>query len=326
MEWGRVHFLTVFIYVHLWLYLVFDMTVEERLVQLFPTAKRTTLKRMLQTGRVRLVVGGEKEGVVVRRFAEVVPEGREVVVLAQAPEPARHRKGDLPVVYEDDDLLVVNKPPGLLTATVPGERRPTLLAKVEAYMERTSPRARAGLIHRLDKDARGLLVFSKHGAAFASLKAQLKDRVMEREYHAVVVGRIKPAAGRIESLLEENEVEGTVASTTNKRRGEEAITHYETLRAFGGSPGKTAASLLKVKLETGRKHQIRVHLSEKGAAIMGDVMYGKPPHNKPPLLLAATRLGVIHPATGKTMAWETEVPAEFWAAVGKDVGTVNERR
>jgi 23S rRNA pseudouridine1911/1915/1917 synthase len=255
--------------------------------------------------------------VVVRRFAEVVPAGMEVVVLAQAPEPARHRKGDLPIVYEDEDLLVVDKPAGLLTATVPGEKRPTLWAKVEAYLERTSPRSRVGLIHRLDKDARGLLVFSKHGAAFASLKAQLKDRVMEREYHAVVLGRVKPASGTVESLLVENEVEGTVSSTTNPRRGEPAVTHYETLRAFNGSPGRPAASMVKVRLETGRKHQIRVHMAEKGAPILGDILYGKSPNNRPPLMLAATRLGVIHPGTGKKVVWELPVPGEFWAAVGK---------
>lgn len=288
------------------------MTVEERLRELFPAAKRTTLKQMVQTGRVRL---GEVGGAPIRRLGEEIPAGTELHVLARAPEPPRHRKGDLPIVYEDEDILVINKPPGLLTATVPGEKRPTLHAKVTDYLARTAPRARVGLIHRLDKDARGLLVFSKHEAVYFSLKEQLKDRVMSREYHAVTVGITKPHAGTIQSLLKDNEVEGRVEETTDSRRGDLAVTHYDTVSTLKGVKGQPEKSLLKVRLETGRKHQIRVHLANQGTPIYGDVIYGAAPYNRNPMLLAATRLGFIHPGTGKPVSFELPLPEEFQAAM-----------
>lgn len=283
------------------------MILEDQLRILFPTAKRTTLKQMVQTGRVRL------GGVALRRLSEELPEGAKVEVLARAPEPPRHRRGELDIIYEDDDLLVVNKPPGLLTATVPNEKRPTLLAKVAEYLERTSPRSRMGLIHRLDKDARGLLVFSKNPDAYHSLKEQLQARTMGREYHAVVVGAMPQASGRIESRLVEA-TDGKVSSTTDPRRGEPAATVYETVSVSSGEGGKFA--LLRVTLETGRKHQIRVHLSERSHPIVGDVMYGRFPHAKPPLLLAATKLTLLHPRERKPRVFELPVPPEFAACGG----------
>lgn len=283
------------------------MILEDHLRVLFPTAKRTTLKQMVQTGRVRL------GGVALRRLSEELPEGAKVEVLARAPEPARHRRGELDIIYEDDDLLVVNKPPGLLTATVPNEKRPTLLAKVAEYLERTSPRCRMGLIHRLDKDARGLLVFSKHPDAYHSLKEQLKARQMGREYHAVVLGAMPQASGRIESNLLEA-TDGKVSSSKDPRKGEPAATVYETVAVSSGATGKFA--LLRVTLETGRKHQIRVHFSERGHPIVGDVMYGRPPHDKPPLLLAATKLTLMHHGEGRERVFELPIPPEFTARAG----------
>lgn len=285
------------------------MTVEERLKALFPTAKHTTLKQMLQTGRVRL---GPAEGPAVRRLKETLPEGVDLTVLSRAPEPPRHRKGELQIIFEDDFLLVVSKPPGLLTATNPHEKRPTLLAKVTEYLARTSPRSRIGLIHRLDKDARGLLVFSKNEFAYFSLKAQLKERDMGRTYHAVTWGIPKSHQKTIESRLVEPD-DGKVFSTDNPRKGELAITHYEVLKRARGVPGKPEVALLKVKLETGRKHQIRVHLSEMGHPILGDAIYGKPPHDQPPLYLAATNLLFAHPESGKVMAFDVPIPQEFEA-------------
>lgn len=288
------------------------MTVIERLAQLFPAAKKTTLKQMLQTGRVRL---GSETGPAVRRTTETLAEGVDLFVLSRAPEPPRHRKGELSIVFEDDHILIIDKPPGMLTATVPHEPRPTLAAKVTEYLARTAPRARMGLIHRLDKDARGLLVFSKTEIAYGSLKGQLKSRAMSRQYHAVTHGIPKPAMGKFENYLIENEVEGKVNSTTNTRKGELAITHYETVGTYRFVKGQPEKALLKVTLETGRKHQIRVHLSEAGYPIMGDPIYNIPPFNKPPLLLAATNLAFHHPYTGKPVAFEIPVPDSLKDAV-----------
>lgn len=274
------------------------MTVDERLRELFPAAKGTTLKRMVQTGRVRL------RGVAVRRLSEVLEDPGALEVLATAPEPPRHRRGNLPIVSEDADVLVLDKPPGLLTATTPREKRPTLLAMVTDYLARNSRGSRVGLIHRLDRDVRGLIVFSKNEAAYFSLKDQLKLRTLGRVYHAVVAGVPKAAEGTIRSRLVEGP-DGRVRSTTDPRKGEEAVTHYRVLRSWEGR------SLLEVKLETGRKHQIRVHLAEAGHPIVGDSFYGRGGAEGPALLLAATKLTFKHPRTGAVVTYEKPVPAEF---------------
>lgn len=282
------------------------MTVGEKLEELFPSAKGTTIKRMLQTGRVRL--GGKA----VKRLVEVIPAGVELEVLARGVEPPRHRRGDLSVIYEDDDLLVVSKPPGLLTATNPQEKRQTLLEKVTTYLRKNAPKSRVGLIHRLDKDARGLLVFSKDERAYFSLKEQLKAREVGREYHAVVLGTPRPASGTVETRLIE-QVDGKVVVTTDLRKGEPALTRYETVKKRQRVEGKPEIALLRVKLETGRKHQIRAHMADKGHPILGDSMYGSPPYNMVPMMLAATRLEFMHPRTGEMKVFETEIPPEFLA-------------
>jgi len=207
------------------------------------------------------------------------------------------------VIFEDADLLVVFKPAGLLTSTGPRERRPTLLAKVTADQQRRNPRARIGLIHRLDRDASGLLVFSKNDAAYASLKSQFFHHSVERVYHAVVRGTPKPPAGRIETRLVER-ADGVVYSTRQAGRGDLAITDYQTIRTV------RRLSLVRVTLQTGRKHQIRVHLAGRNWSILGDAVYGhgekSPPETS--LMLTATRLGLQHPRTGERLTFEIPIP------------------
>jgi 23S rRNA pseudouridine1911/1915/1917 synthase len=279
-------------------------TLLDWLLQRYPASSRQTLKRMLEAGRVRV------NGKVARKFGERVAAGDEVVVADRAaaraaalpPPPA-----DLRVVYEDGDVLVVDKPAGLLTSTVPREPRPTLLAKVAEYLARRDPRARVGLIHRLDRDASGLLVFSKNEASYESLKTQFFEHSVERVYAAVVRGVPAEPKGRIESRLIER-ADGSVHSTRQTGKGQRAVTDYEVLAARG----KT--SLLRVTLHTGRKHQIRAHLSERGHAILGDRMYGPAKGGADGnLLLIAKRLAFAHPRTGKRVEFELELPAEFGA-------------
>jgi 23S rRNA pseudouridine1911/1915/1917 synthase len=286
-------------------------TLLEWLVRRFPTAKRATLRQMVRDGRVR-VNGATPRGVKI----EIAAGDRVDVADRRAQRGGRANvaapwPGRLPfvIVYEDDDVLVVDKPPGLLTSTVPRERRPTLLAAVQAYVESkkgADRRTRVGLIHRLDRDASGLLVFSKNDAAYRSLKSQLLHRTIEREYLAVTQGVPTPREGRIESRLEER-ADGTVYSTRSPGRGERAVTHYKTVEAM--DRGKRA--LVRVRLETGRKHQIRVHLAQRGAAIAGELLYGNDDAPAPRLMLAAVKLGLTHPRTGKNLCLELPTPTGF---------------
>lgn len=211
------------------------------------------------------------------------------------------RPAELEIIHEDRDILVVAKPAGLLTSTVPREKRPTLLAAVNRHLERTSPYARIGLIHRLDRDAAGLLVFSKCPQAYHSLKEQFFHHTVTRLYTVMVRGTLNPKRGTIRSKLVER-ADGTVYSTTRPGAGQIAETEYEVLKQTKDR------ALVSVKLQTGRKHQVRVHLSERGAPVIGDVMYGKP--DPAGLHLAATTLAFDHPRTGKRV--EFHLPPPPW--------------
>ena len=292
-------------------------TLLDWLATRYPTAKRETLRRMVSAGRV--TVNGARARAV---KSELGPDDRVEVSDRPATQVEGARRGRKPgamklpfrVVHEDEDLLVVDKPAGLLTSTVPGERRPTLLAAVREYVASRDPRARVGLIHRLDRDAAGLLVFSKSDAAYHSLKTQFFHHDVERMYLAVTSGVPEPRAGRIESRLEER-ADGTVYTTTSHAKGQRAVTHYEVIAEAKGR------ALVRVRLETGRKHQIRAHLKERGTPIIGDPVYGRMEKKKPagegagPLRLLAARLAITHPRTGAPVAWEIEPPAGFWPVV-----------
>jgi len=193
----------------------------------------------------------------------------------------------------------------LLTSTVPREPRPTLLAQVRDYLKTREPKARVGLIHRLDRDATGLLIFSKNDPAYTSLKHQFYHHTVTREYLAVVHGAPNPPAGRIENRLTEHP-DGTVHATRNIK-AQHAVTDYQTIAHHGDR------SLVKVTLQTGRKHQIRVHLSGRGVPIVGDAVYG-PASTEGHLLLAAVRLTIEHPRSGKQMTFESPPPGCFQLA------------
>jgi 23S rRNA pseudouridine1911/1915/1917 synthase len=273
----------------------------------YPKASQTTLRQMLEVGRVRV------NGIVARRMKLVISPKDQIHVSDRKPKApqAMPTQGvrllhPLKLIFEDDQFLVVDKPAGLLTSTVPSERRPTALALIRNYLAETD--SRIGLIHRLDRDASGLLVFSKTDVAYRSLKQQFFDHAVQRIYTAVTHGTPTPPAGRIESHLVELP-DGTVRTSRRPGAGEHAVTEYKTIARAAGQ------AALRVTLQTGRKHQIRVHLSERGVPIVGDRVYGKP-DGAPRLMLAATTLGFAHPTTASAVRFEIQIPAEF-PIVGK---------
>ncbi len=280
-------------------------TLLDHLEKLYPTAKRTTFRQMIEAGRVRI------NGVPARTLKQPLSEGDDVKVSDRSPGRSRSPQRDadeskLPfvIVHEDDDILVIDKPPGLLTSTVPREKRPTALAAVREYVSAKHPKAQVGLIHRLDRDASGLLIFSKNHEAYLSLKRQLFEHSVDRVYLALVHGTPNPRAGTIDTNLIER-ADGSVHSTREpKRNAERAVTHYETLDSTG------RRSLLRVRLETGKKHQIRAHLSERGVPIVNDPIYSdQKPSGR--LMLAAVELRLNHPRTGNRMTFQSTAPAEF---------------
>jgi len=278
----------------------------DRLAHDFPTAKRQTLRRMIADGRVR--VNGSRA----TRATQTLSAADKVEVSDRAIREGKRSRGGagavprrdcapLKIIFEDDDVLVVDKPAGLLTSTVPKEKRPTALAIVRDYVAATHPKARLGLIHRLDRDAAGLLVFSKSHVAYDSLKTQFFKHTVERVYEATVHGKPNPPSGTIESHLLER-ADGSVHSTDRHAKGQRAITYYEVLETSG------KRSRVRVRLQTGRKHQIRVHLSERDCPIVGDRVYGRDDDDAPHLMLAAVELAFDHPRTGQRVTFRSTAP------------------
>jgi RluA family pseudouridine synthase len=238
---------------------------------------------------------------------EAVGESDRVAV-GRKPERAKASIEPLKIIFEDEDVLVVNKPPGLLTSTNVRETRATAIAFVRDYLADREPRARAGIVHRLDRDASGLVVFSKNNAAHQSLKKQFFEHTVLREYLAVVHGKVSPPKGKIESMLVELK-DGSVRDTFAPGRGQNAVTEYEVV-----SQGPKIA-VVRVRLQTGRKHQIRAHFAQKKNPVVGDSMYEGPQRPGTRLLLAAVKLGFDHPRSGERVTFEIPPPVEIKRAI-----------
>jgi 23S rRNA pseudouridine1911/1915/1917 synthase len=208
------------------------------------------------------------------------------------------------VVFEDDSLIVVDKPAGLLTMATETERSKTLYRVLRAHANSKEPAQRIFIVHRLDREASGLLVFAKTPEAKEQLQNQFKDHSAGRVYVATVEGQVEGEKFTIRSYLAENKVY-RVYSTRKRGVGRLAVTHVEVLKR---NPKTT---LIRVRLETGRKHQIRVHLAERGHPVVGDKAYGSEINPIRRLALHAVQLEFRHPSTGKTMRFNSVYPKSF---------------
>jgi 23S rRNA pseudouridine1911/1915/1917 synthase len=222
---------------------------------------------------------------------------------------------DLGIVYDDDDVVVVDKPVGVAAHPSVGWEGPTVLGALAAsgFRVATSGAAeRAGIVHRLDAGTSGLMVVAKSERAYGELKRQFHDREVSKIYHAVVQGHPDPSAGTIDAPIGRHPGSSWKFAVTAD--GKPSVTHYETLEAF------PRASLLEVHLETGRTHQIRVHMAAQRHPCVGDAMYGADPTLSARLgltrqWLQAMRLGFRHPGTEKWVEFESEYPADLQHAL-----------
>jgi 23S rRNA pseudouridine1911/1915/1917 synthase len=271
---------------------------------------RSRIKGLIEDGHVTL------NGAVPKVKASVNP-GDVVVVRVPDPEPIELVAEEIPldVVYEDQDVMVVNKPRGMVVHPATGHWSGTLvnalLDKVEE-MEGIGGELRPGIVHRLDKDTTGLLVIAKNDKAMAALQDQIRVHDARRIYWALVHGNTMPDTGRIEAPIGRHPGDRKKMAV-NTKLGRDATTHFTVLERFRGY------ALLECRLETGRTHQIRVHLSFIGHPVVGDQIYGtrKAHFGMEGQALHAKRLGFHHPSTGEWVEFEAPLPDDMAAVLEK---------
>ena len=215
----------------------------------------------------------------------------------------------LDIIYEDDDMLVINKEKGIVVH--PGNGNPdgtlanAVMAKCKGSLSGIGGRIRPGIVHRIDKDTSGLIIVAKNDTAHINLSKQIQDRKVKKTYIALVRGVIKENEATINMPIGRSSKDRKKMAVT--KDGKEAITHFKVLKRYNGF------TLLEVKIETGRTHQIRVHLSEIGYPIVGDEVYsnGKNPFGVKGQMLHAEKLELKHPRTGKDLTFEAPVPKYF---------------
>lgn len=251
---------------------------------------------MLSSDRVR--VNGAPE----RDAKRTVAPGESVEIAQKAARPIDPR---VRILYEDADLIVVDKAAGLLTVPSPEVLFETAETFLNAYLGGTGDDPRVHHVHRLDRDTSGVLVFAKTTYVRDRLQKLFAEHDIERVYVAIVEGKLKEPSGTFRSVLAEDR-NLRVRSIADPAEGKEAITHYRT------TASGRRYSILEVKLETGRRNQIRVHLAEAGHPILGDTMYGKGREESLGRLgLHASILGFVHPRTGKRVTFTSEAPRAF---------------
>ena len=232
----------------------------------------------------------------------------------------------LNIVYEDEDILIINKPAGLVVHPGAGNKSGTLVNALIYYcgnsLSTIGDNSRPGIVHRIDKDTSGLLVIAKNDSAHLNLAKQFEEHTINRKYIALCWGKLKPTAGKLVSLISRSN-KNRIKMMSSKIKGKEAITNYKTIETYFDKKGDTYASLVECKLETGRTHQIRVHLTEKGNSIIGDKVYGRTPMLKyrnlnpsvqelikalPGQALHAYFLGFKHPSKNKVVEFQVVNP------------------
>jgi len=278
---------------------------------------RSLVQRLIREG---LVTVGGRPG----RAGQRLERGDRVLVRvpAEGPEPLRPEPIPLTILYEDADLLVVDKAAGLTVHPAAGVRRGTLAAALLAYrpeLAGVGGPERPGIVHRLDRDTSGLLVVAKNEAALAALARQWKERQVEKGYLALVHGRLEPPEGVIDAPIARDPRHRQRMAVVEGGRA--ARTAYRVQRYLRGGPsGRDAYSLVEVAPSTGRTHQIRVHFAALGHPLVGDRVYGRPSAVLGRQFLHAHRLAFRHPVDGRPLEFESPLPEDLRGALERLAG------
>ncbi|QJU59620.1 RluA family pseudouridine synthase [Sphingomonas sp. AP4-R1] len=285
---------------------------DRTLATLVPTLSRERLKALISSGSVT------RDDTAVRDPAIKVKPGDAYIVSVPDPKPAHNEAQEIPLViaFEDEHLIVVDKPAGLVVHPACGNLDGTLvnalLHHCRGSLSGIGGVERPGIVHRIDKDTSGLMVAAKTDRAHAGLAKQFADHSINRRYRAIVTGSPRPIKGVVDAPLGR--------SHTNRKKmaivqgGKRAVTHYDTIETLNG------ASLIECRLETGRTHQVRVHMASIGHPLLGDPVYGRASKEQRKLLdslgferqaLHAAHLGFIHPVTSAALAFESRIPADM---------------
>ena len=282
-----------------------QMRLDKYLSEQFPEQTRSYLQKLIKDGEVTVNGKNVKTGYQLSKGDEVsvnIPEPKELDV-----EP---QKMDLDIVYEDDDVILVNKPKGMVVHPAPGHTTDTLvnglLYHCKDNLSGINGVARPGIVHRIDRDTTGILIVCKNDMSHNSIAAQLKEHSINRRYRALVHGNLKDDTGTVEGPIGRHPIDRKKMAI-NEKNGKPAVTHYTVLERFGNY------TLIECKLETGRTHQIRVHMTSIGHPLVGDEVYGpaKCPFKLQGQCLHAMVLGFVHPRTEEYMEFSADLPDYF---------------
>lgn len=242
-------------------------------------------------------------GRTVTQFDYQLKAGQTVRIMPQSEMLQKEQKL-LKIIYEDDEMIAINKPAGLLSIATDKEKEKTAYHLLTDYVRIANPKARIFAVHRLDRDTSGVLIAAKDERLKLALQDHWDELVAYRGYSAVVEGKLTKTSGRIKSWIKETKTH-LMYTSGRSGDGQEAITNYEVLKE------SDLYSLLDVRLETGRKNQIRVHMKDLGHPVAGDKKYGASTDPLKRLALHAYKLELKHPFTGELMRFETEIPQKF---------------